>query len=144
MKTKAKKTSLPKYGTFRKALQAAGGRCGIFCATDRIAFGVNEACRKLNLSVPNQMAILGVNNDEVICQLANPPLSSIDEGATAVGFRAAELLAALMAGEAAPKRRILLPHAGLRQRTSTNARTRKGPRKTVGVIRNKDAKAGKV
>jgi small subunit ribosomal protein S13 len=30
------------------------------------------------------------------------------------------------------------------QRTSTNARTRKGPRKTVGVIRNKDAKAGKV
>jgi small subunit ribosomal protein S13 len=30
------------------------------------------------------------------------------------------------------------------QRTSTNARTRKGPRKTVGVIRNKDAKTGKV
>src|SRR3954463_9449380 len=30
------------------------------------------------------------------------------------------------------------------QRTSTNARTRKGPRKTVGVVRNKDAKAGKV
>jgi small subunit ribosomal protein S13 len=30
------------------------------------------------------------------------------------------------------------------QRTSTNARTRKGPRKTVGVMRSKDAKAGKV
>ncbi len=34
--------------------------------------------------------------------------------------------------------------ARARQRTSTNARTRKGPRKTVGVIRNPDAKAGKV
>lgn len=112
--------ALLKAGPYLKALKAAAGRCGIFCATDRIAFGVNEACRKLNLAVPNQMAILGVNNDEVICQLANPPLSSIDEGATAVGFRAAELLAALMAGEAAQKRRILLPHAGLRQRASTN------------------------
>ena len=112
--------ALLKAGPYLKALKAADGRCGIFCATDRIAYGVNEACRKLNLPVPSQMAILGVNNDEVLCQLANPTLSSIDEGATAVGFRAAELLAGLMAGEAVPKRRILLPHAGLRQRSSTN------------------------
>src|SRR5436190_11298814 len=40
------------------------------------------------------------------------------------------------------RHRRSLPVRG--QRTSTNARTRKGPRKTVGVIRNKDAKAGKV
>ena len=112
--------ALLKAGHYLKALKATDGRCGIFCATDRIAYGVSEACRKLNLPVPNQMAILGVNNDEVICQLANPPLSSIDEGATAVGYRAAELLAGLMAGQAAPKRRIRLPHAGLRQRASTN------------------------
>ena len=40
------------------------------------------------------------------------------------------------------RHRRSLPVRG--QRTSTNARTRKGPRKTVGVVRNKDAKAGKV
>jgi len=111
---------LMKAGTYLGFLRGVTGPCGAFCATDRIAFGVLEACRKLGINVPNQMAVVSSNNDEMLCQLATPPLSSVDEGATALGFAAAELLDGLMLNQKPESRRILLKPAGLRVRASSD------------------------
>jgi LacI family transcriptional regulator len=60
---------------------------------------VIEACSTLNLAVPEQVAVLGVDNDELLCRVCSPPLSSVIPNAEKVGFRAAEVLARLMNGE---------------------------------------------
>lgn len=59
---------------------------------------VIDACSKLELNVPEQVAVLGVDNDELLCRVCSPPLSSVVPNAEAIGFRAAEVLARLMDG----------------------------------------------
>ena len=54
---------------------------------------VIEACSKLNLAVPEQVAVIGVDNDELLCRVCSPPLSSVIPNAEKVGFQAAVLLA---------------------------------------------------
>ena len=59
---------------------------------------VLDACLKLELSVPEQVAVLGVDNDELLCNICSPPLSSVVPSAEAVGYRAAEVLSEMMDG----------------------------------------------
>jgi LacI family transcriptional regulator len=75
--------------------------CGVFCVTD--ARIVLEFCRRLSISVPERMAILGEDDDPVVCCISSPPLSAIDFGSRQIGYRAAVLLDRMMAGEPAPK-----------------------------------------
>ncbi|MBT7170488.1 MAG: AraC family transcriptional regulator, partial [Phycisphaerales bacterium] len=53
--------------------------------------------------IPERIAVLGVDNDPVLCNLTTPPLSSIDQNAELIGYRSAALLENMMAGSAAPK-----------------------------------------
>jgi len=69
---------------------------GILACNDSCARRLLEACRELRLRVPEDVAVLGVDNDELTCELAMPPLSSIAQGAEQIGYRAAELLDELM------------------------------------------------
>ena len=72
---------------------------GVFACYDGRALQVLEACQLLGLHVPEQVAVLGVDNDELVCELANPPLSSVQPNARRSGYEAAALLARLMGGE---------------------------------------------
>ncbi len=72
---------------------------GVFACYDGRALQVLEACQLLGLHVPDQVAVLGVDNDELVCELANPPLSSVQPNARRSGYEAAALLARLMGGE---------------------------------------------
>ena len=72
---------------------------GVFACYDGRALQVLEACQLLGLHVPEQVAVLGVDNDELVCELANPPLSSVQPNARRSGYEAAALLARLMRGE---------------------------------------------
>ncbi len=72
---------------------------GVFACYDGRALQVLEACQLLGLQVPDQVAVLGVDNDELVCELANPPLSSVQPNARRSGYEAAALLARLMGGE---------------------------------------------
>ena len=65
----------------------------VFAAYDIRARQILDACRAAGLAVPDDIAILGVDNDEVLCETASPPLSSIAMSTEDAGFRAAELLA---------------------------------------------------
>lgn len=69
---------------------------GLFASHDLRARQVLDACRDVGIDVPGEVAILGVDNDEVICETATPTLSSIPMTTEEAGFRAAELLNAVM------------------------------------------------
>ena len=77
----------------------------IFACNDGRARHVIEACRRLKLRIPKDVAILGVDNDELMCDVANPALSSIALGTDQIGFEAARLLDDLMFGRRISKRR---------------------------------------
>jgi len=68
------------------------------CNDDR-ARHVIEACKIAGLHVPEQVAVLGVDNDELVCDLSSPRLSSVNLNFERGGYEAAELLDRLMAGE---------------------------------------------
>ncbi|QDU29349.1 Xylose operon regulatory protein [Anatilimnocola aggregata] len=64
---------------------------------------VLEACQHAGLSVPEEVAVLGVDNDELMCDLCHPPLSSVEVDQRAAGYRAAECLERMMAGGKPPR-----------------------------------------
>lgn len=92
---------------------------GIFCSNDLRAVQLLMALDKSEVVVGRDVAVLGVDNDTVLCMTANPTLSSIDTGANALGRRAAQLLDEDLAGTLAG-RHVL--HGPLRvvERQSTN------------------------
>ena len=61
-----------------------------------------DACRRAGLRVPDEVAVIGVDNDSNLCNLCTPPLSSIDVNPSRVGYEAAALLTRLMRGVARP------------------------------------------
>jgi LacI family transcriptional regulator len=73
--------------------------CAIFCANDEIGFHLAEACRLAGLRIPDELSLLGVDNDELFCELCNPSISSIEPNHLEVGWRAAACLDRLMRGE---------------------------------------------
>jgi LacI family transcriptional regulator len=68
----------------------------VFCSNDIPARDLADVCLELGVSVPNEIAILGVDNDFVDCRLSRPPLSSIEIPAAKVGYAAAEMLADML------------------------------------------------
>ncbi len=93
---------------------------GIMACNDYFGRLLLIACRRNNFHVPNDVAVIGVDNDEIICELAVPPLSSVDPAAEAIGFRAAELLDAMFRRQQVQAGTILFPPTGVISRTSTN------------------------
>ncbi|MCC9641808.1 DNA-binding transcriptional regulator [Rhodopirellula sp. JC740] len=81
---------------------------------------VIDACSKMQLSVPEQVAVLGVDNDDLLCRVCSPPLSSVIPNAAAVGFSAAEMLSQMMRGETPEPQLRLIPPIGVATRQSTD------------------------
>lgn len=81
---------------------------------------VIESCSNLGLAVPEQAAVIGVDNDELLCRVCSPPLSSVIPNASAVGFRAAELLSSLMKGTSIAQSLQVVEPLGIATRQSTD------------------------
>ena len=79
-----------------------------------------DVCRLKGLSVPQDVAVIGNSNEEVICASPPPALTSIDLGYTQVGYQAAVLLDRLMNGEKPPSEQLISP-AELVPRQSTDS-----------------------
>jgi LacI family transcriptional regulator len=92
---------------------------GLFACNDDRGREVLEACRLAELNVPEDVAVLGVDNDEVFCDLADPPLSSVALNAETAGYRAAEVLDGMMRGRIRKPRRIVVEGVGVVTRRST-------------------------
>ena len=101
-------------------LQSLEKPVGLLAANDARARHVLEACRTANLRVPEDVAVLGVDNDDIMCELTTPPLSSIEQGARSVGYQAAALLDRLMAGKTVRRLRRNVPPERVVTRCSTD------------------------
>ena len=95
---------------------------GIFCCNDERSRSIMEACKTRGLSVPENVAILGVDNNQLICEMAQTPLSSINLNTEKAGYEAAERLKELMAGENTHHRQhtITIEPTNVVTRQSTN------------------------
>ena len=71
----------------------------VFACYDGRAQLVLEACQLRGWSVPEEIAVLGVDNDDVLCELCAPPLSSVQLNARRTGFEAGAMLTRMMSGE---------------------------------------------
>ena len=94
--------------------------CGVFCATDFYAVQLARSCRTCGLLVPEQIAVLGVDNDPVFCAVCYPRLSSIDLGSARIGYEAAALLDRMMAGQPPPIEGVCIEPQGVLARESTD------------------------
>jgi LacI family transcriptional regulator len=93
---------------------------GLMACNDDLGLLVLDACRRAAILVPDQVAVLGVGNDECLCDLAVPPLSSVDLDPQRIGYEAAQMLDCLMARRALPEASGLVPPRGVVARASTD------------------------
>ena len=94
---------------------------GVLAANDARGVQVLDACQRIQLPVPEQCAVLGVDNQVIFCEFATPPLSSIDQDEERNGYEAAALLDRMMAGQKAPASAIEVPTLGIVPRASTDS-----------------------
>jgi LacI family transcriptional regulator len=105
--------------TLRAWLRRLPKPTGIFATDDDWALTLSGLCNQEGLRVPDDLAILGVDNEELLCQMSRPPLSSVATGAERVGWHAGSVLAQLMDGQKVPNP-ILLPPVRVVERQSTD------------------------
>lgn len=92
----------------------------VFCCTDGLCWEAAELCASAGLRVPEEIALLGVDNDEFQCALAHPPLSSVINPARKAGYEAARMLDRMLRGGRAPACPVLLAPQGVATRHSTD------------------------
>jgi LacI family transcriptional regulator len=90
------------------------------CCIDERSEQVLEICNTSGIHVPEEIAIIGVDNDEMICELSCPPLTSISFNAREIGYQAAKLLDSMMRGKkSAASYEIMTRPLSVVQRQST-------------------------
>lgn len=92
----------------------------IFACTDQLGFWLLDACRRAGLAVPEEVAVVGVENDETLCTMASPQLSSVAFDGERIGYEAARLLEALMSGAPDTPAEVLVPPRRLVVRQSSD------------------------
>jgi LacI family transcriptional regulator len=93
---------------------------GIMACTDQLGFWLLDACDRAGVSVPAEVAVIGAENDESLCEMANPPLSSVWFNAERTGYEAAKLLDAMMRDGVTAPDETLFPSGGLVTRRSSD------------------------
>lgn len=110
-------TPVPRIAQWVKSLQKP---CAIFCADIHLAREVMAVCRSLKIDVPGEIAVMGVDNDEILCLMERPTLSAVITQSEKVGYHAAEMLDRRMRREIRTRQeRMLIPPAGIVARGST-------------------------
>lgn len=154
--------SLQRHQGFRKAIEARGLLCydvrtlqdledadtaawlldqlrslprplGLAACSDVRASAIAELCYEHDIEIPGQLAVLGVDNNEVLCNLHETPLSSVETSFHRIGYEAALLLSRLMNGEPPPERPILVPPGGIVSRRSTDVHAVDDPEVALAI-----------
>ena len=107
---------------------------GLMACNDMRAFQVLSVCREIGILVPDEVAVMGVDNDTVQCDLCDPPLSSIDNNARQIGYQAAGLLHQMIEHGTAPPRLTFVEPAGVVVRRSTDVLA-VADRATIEIVR---------
>ncbi len=81
---------------------------GIFAANDQLGVYLLDACLRAGLAVPEEVAVVGCENEETLCSLSTPPLTSVQPDGRRIGYEAARMLDRLMKGEAVSREPLLI------------------------------------
>jgi LacI family transcriptional regulator len=93
---------------------------GLMACNDFRGIQALDASRRVGIAVPEEVAVIGVDNEELACKLAYPPLSSVVPHARSIGYEAAALLDCLMSGEPEPTTELSIPPVEVISRLSTD------------------------
>jgi LacI family transcriptional regulator len=113
----------------RQSIQDIGGQInqlggdgpvGVLATEDPVGRVVIDACVDAGLRVPEDVSVLGVNNDAFACEMLHPQMSSIELGAARVGWQAAQMLDRLMSGGPEPDEAIRISPEKIVERHSTD------------------------
>jgi len=91
----------------------------LFVQDDQLANMIYTLCREAGLAIPDDIALLGVNDDDIYCYKNNPPLSSLQVPSRVAGYRAAQLLDHLFKGKKLSGNPVLLNPGTVTERGST-------------------------
>jgi LacI family transcriptional regulator len=103
-----------------RAIEAMPKPLAVFAEFDDRAIEILHACEMARIPVPEQVAVLGVDNDELRCECAPVPLSSIDDDQEQQGYAAAAMLDRIMRGEAPAEEPLLIPPREITTRRSSD------------------------
>ncbi len=93
---------------------------GILVYQDFMGFALCEVCRHRGIDIPEHVALIGVDDDDIACALAYPPISSVRSPLELVGYEAARVLDDLFQGKDPPPQPILFPPSSVTERLSTD------------------------
>jgi LacI family transcriptional regulator len=139
----ARKEPRVRWWTQREAirnwLESLPKPVGIFACYDACGQQLLEICRHFDFKVPEDIAVIGVDNDELLCELATPSMSSVIPNSLKAGTYAAEILGRMMDGEKLAVRKYSIEPLGVRKRVSTDVLTVSDPQiaKAIAFIRQK-------
>ena len=119
-------TNLGNWSTFARVLgvriSTAPKPLAVLTYDEADAVRLLAVCQEQSISVPEEVAILSIGNDPILCENQSVTLSSIDQNLERGGYEAAALLDRLMDGKAPPRTPVLVPPAGIVTRQSTDTR----------------------
>jgi LacI family transcriptional regulator len=128
LKTFSNKLTYPKRERFKDSNLERIGQwirqlpkpVGVMACNDSCGKFIIDSCRKASISVPDEVAVLGVDNDDILCDLTYPSLSSISLNTEKGGFDAAALLDKIMKGITVDTQIILIEPVEVQERQSTD------------------------
>lgn len=101
-------------------LQTLPTPTAIMASDDSLALGVTQTAHAMGIDVPTQIAICGVDNDELLCGISSVPVSSLELATERIGYESAALLHRLMQGQAPPSEPLVIPPVRIVTRQSTD------------------------
>lgn len=106
-------------GRLVRFLQSLPRPTAVMACNDDMGLIVLDACRRAGILVPDEIAVAGAGNDDCLCSLAVPPLTSVDLDPQRIGYEAAALLDEMMAGSRVASETVVAPR-GIVTRLSTD------------------------
>ena len=109
-----------RYEPIKRWLKTLPLPAGVFAVYDYRALIVLSACRDIGLRVPEDVAVIGSDNDLMVCEFSTPTLSSVCINAYRMGYEASRLLDQLMQGKRPPHNPVLVDPSEVMARASTD------------------------
>lgn len=103
------------YEQMKKILSTGDNVDGVFCMNDLVAIGAMKAIKKYGFNIPDDIAVVGFDNDEELCEIVSPSLTSVHQPVEEMGEVSAKLLLDMIKGKLKVKRYIFSPHLVVRQ-----------------------------
>ncbi len=104
-------------------LKSLPSHTGIIAVTDARARHLLQACEYSKIAVPEELCVVGIDNEELIQYLSRMSLSSVEQGTREIGYQAAKLLHKLLNGQKVSHTPILIPPITVHSRNSTDYRS---------------------